>query len=170
MAKESQNRIKVMALIHEKLYRSKDFANVEFSDYITNLVNDLYGSYKVNTSRISLKMDIENISLGIDTAIPTGLIINELVTNCLKYAFPKNKGGEIRISLRSLDDGQNELIVSDNGVGIPENLDIKNAESLGLRMITNLTERSLHGKVNIKKDNGTEFQIIFKEKEYKDRI
>jgi len=98
------------------------------------------------------------------------LIINELVTNCLKYAFPKNKGGEIRISLRSLDDGQNELIVSDNGVGIPENLDIKNAESLGLRMITNLTERSLHGKVNIKKDNGTEFQIIFKEKEYKDRI
>ncbi len=170
MAKESQNRIKVMALIHEKLYRSKDFANVEFNDYIKNLVNDLFASYKVSTSRISLKMDIENISLGIDTAIPTGLIINELVTNCLKYAFPKDTDGEIRISLRSLDDGQNELIVSDNGVGLPENMDIKNAESLGLRMITNLTERSLHGKVNINRDNGTEFQIIFKEKEYTDRI
>jgi Amt family ammonium transporter len=170
MAKESQNRIKVMALIHEKLYRSKDFANVEFNDYIKNLVNDLFASYKVSTSRISLKMNIENISLGIDTAIPTGLIINELVTNCLKYAFSKEKVGEIRISLLSLGDGQNELIVSDNGVGLPETLDIKKAESLGLRMITNLTERSLHGKVMINKDNGTEFRIIFKEKEYKDRV
>ena len=93
-----------------------------------------------------------------------------MVTNCLKYAFSKDKDGEIGISLRSLGDGQNELIVSDNGIGIPENLDIKKAESLGLRMITNLTERSLHGKVMINIDNGTEFKIIFKEKEYKDRI
>ena len=170
MVRESQNRIKVMALIHEKLYRSKDFANVEFNDYIKDLVYDLFASYKVSTSRISLKMNIENISLGIDTAIPTGLIINELVTNCLKYAFPKDRDGEIRISLRPLDDGQNELIVGDNGIGLPENLDIKKAESLGLKMIINLTERSLHGKVKINIDNGTEFQILFKEKEYKDRI
>lgn len=170
LAQESQNRIKVMALIHEKLYRSKDFANVEFSDYIKNLVNDLFASYKVSTSRISLKMDIENISLGIDTAIPTGLIVNELVTNCLKYAFKPDKDGQIRISLRSLDNGEKELIVSDNGIGLPDSLDIDKAESLGLRMIANLTERSLHGKVNINKSNGTEFQIIFKEKEYKDRV
>ncbi|MGR3304153.1 MAG: ammonium transporter [Candidatus Scalindua sp.] len=170
MAKESQNRIKAMALIHEKLYRSKDFANVEFSDYIKDLVNDLFASYKVSSSRIALKLDIENISLGIDTAIPTGLIVNELVSNSLKYAFPEGKDGEIRISLRSLNDGEKELIVSDNGVGLPESLDIKKAESLGLRMIINLTERSLHGHVNINKSNGTEFQIIFKEKEYKERI
>jgi ammonium transporter len=170
MAQESQNRIKVMALIHEKLYRSKDFANVDFNDYIKNLVNDLFVSYKVSTSRISLKMDIENISLGIDTAIPIGLIINELVTNCLKYAFRPDKDGEIRISLRLLDKGMKELIVSDNGVGLPDSLDIKKAESLGLRMITNLTERSLHGTVTINRKNGTEFQIIFKEKEYKDRV
>ena len=169
-AKESQNRIKAMALIHEKLYRSKDFANVEFNDYIKTLVNDLFASYKVSASRVALKLDIENISLGIDTAIPTGLIINELVSNSLKYAFPEGKDGEIKIFLRSLNDGENELIVSDNGVGLPESLDIKKAESLGLRMITNLTERSLHGKVNINKSNGTEFQIIFKEKEYKERI
>ena len=169
IAKESQCRIKAMALIHEKLYRSKDFANVEFNEYIKDLVNDLFASYKVSSSRITLKMDIENISLGIDTAIPTGLIVNELVTNCLKHAFPEGKDGEIRISLRSLDDGEKELIVSDNGIGLPETLDIKRAESLGLRMITNLTERSLHGKVNINKINGTEFQIIFREKEYKDR-
>jgi ammonium transporter len=170
MAKESQNRIKAMALIHEKLYRSKDFANVEFSDYIKNLVNDLFASYRVSTSRVALKLDIKNISLGIDTAIPTGLIVNELVSNSLKYAFPEGMDGEIRISLRSLNNGEKELIVSDNGVGLPESLDIEKAESLGLRMITNLTERSLHGKVNINKSNGTEFQIIFKEKEYKERI
>jgi ammonium transporter len=170
MTKESQNRIKAMALIHEKLYRSKDFANVEFSDYIKSLVNDLFLSYKVDSSRISLKMNIENISLGIDTAINSGLIVNELITNCLKYAFPEGKNGEINISLRSLDDGKLELIVSDNGVGLPEALDIKKAESLGLRMITNLTERSLHGTVNINRSNGTEFQIIFKEKKYKNRL
>ena len=169
-AKESQNRIKAMALIHEKLYHSKDFANVEFNDYIKTLVNNLFASYKVSASRVALKLDIENISLGIDTAIPTGLIINELVSNSLKYAFPEGKDGEIKIFLRSLNDGENKLIVSDNGVGLPESLDIKKAESLGLRMITNLTERSLHGKVNINKSNGTEFQIIFKEKEYKERI
>lgn len=170
MAKESQNRIKAMALIHEKLYRSKDFANVEFNDYIRDMVNDLFASYKVNSSSIALNMDIENISLGIDTAIPAGLIVNELITNCLKHAFPEGKDGEIRISLRSLNDNEKELIVSDNGVGLPEYLDIKKAESLGLRMITNLTERSLHGKVDIIKGNGTKFQIIFKEKEYKDRV
>ncbi|MFQ5685336.1 MAG: sensor histidine kinase, partial [Candidatus Scalindua sp.] len=206
MAKESQNRIKAMALIHEKLYRSKDFANVEFNDYIKNLVNDLFLSYKVSPSSISLKMNIENISLGIDTAIPTGLIVNELVSNSLKYAFPEGKDGEIRISLHKIADfglqdadlkseirnpkslAQSarrpsasaeiapkqaeiyELVVSDNGVGLPESLDIKKAESLGLRMITNLTERSLHGKVNISKSNGTEFHIIFKEKEYRERI
>lgn len=170
MAKESQNRIKAMALIHEKLYRSEDFANVEFNDYIRDMVNDLFASYKVNSSSIALNMDIENISLGIDTAIPAGLIVNELVTNCLKHAFPEGKDGEIRISLRSLNDNEKELIVSDNGVGLPEYLDIKKAESLGLRMITNLTERSLHGKVDIIKGNGTKFQIIFKEKEYKDRV
>ncbi len=170
MAKESQNRIKVMALIHEKLYRSKDFANVEFNDYIKNLVNGLFTSYKVSSSRIVLKMDIENISLGIDTAINSGLIVNELVTNCLKHAFPEGRDGEIRISLCTLNDGEMELVVSDNGVGMPESLDIKKAESLGLRLITNLTERSLHGRVNINRENGTEFRIIFKERNYKDRI
>lgn len=173
MAKESQNRIKVMALIHEKLYRSKDFANVEFNDYIKDLVNDLFLSYKVSSSDIKLTMNIDTISLGIDTAIPCGLIINELVSNSLKYAFPKGKDGEIRISLQRIADvtsGMFELIVSDNGVGISPELDLKKTESLGLRLITNLAENQLQGNVEINREQGTKFQIRFKEAQYKQRI
>jgi two-component sensor histidine kinase len=173
MLKESQNRIKAMALIHEKLYRSKDFANVEFNDYIKDLVNDLFLSYKVSSSDIELKMNIDNISLGIDTAIPCGLIVNELVSNSLKYAFPKGKNGEIRISLRRIADLKSdmfELIVSDNGVGISQDLDFRNTESLGLRLITNLAENQLQGKVKLDRSKGTEFQIKFKEAKYKQRV
>jgi two-component sensor histidine kinase len=187
MLKESQNRIKAMALIHEKLYRSKDFANVEFNDYIKDLVNDLFASYKISNSRIALKLDIKNISLGIDTAIPCGLIVNELVSNSLKYAFPEGKDGEIRISLHKIADFacwparrglQNEdlkseiyeLVVSDNGVGISQDMDFRNTDSLGLRLITNLAENQLQGKVEINRDKGTKFQIKFKEAKYKQRI
>ncbi len=170
MLKESQNRIKAMALIHEKLYRSKDLANIDFNDYIKNLVNDLFLSYKVSTGKVALKMNIETVSFGIDTAIPCGLIVNELVSNSLKYAFPKGKDGEIKISLRTLEEGDIELIVSDNGVSIPKDLDFRNTESLGLRLITNLAEKQLQGKVELNRNKGTEFQIKFKETKYKERI
>jgi two-component sensor histidine kinase len=170
MLKESQNRIKAMALIHEKLYRSKDLANIDFNDYIKNLVNDLFLSYKVSTGKVTLKMNIETVSFGIDTAIPCGLIVNELVSNSLKYAFPEGRDGEIKISLRSPEEGDIELIVSDNGVGIPKDLDFRNTESLGLRLITNLTEKQLQGKVELNRNNGTEFQIKFKEVKYKERV
>jgi len=170
MLKESQNRIKAMALIHEKLYRSKDLANIDFNDYIKNLVNDLFISYKVSTGKITMKMNIEAVSFGIDTAIPCGLIVNELVSNSLKYAFPKGKDGEIKISLRTLEEGDIELIVSDDGIGVPKDLDFRNTESLGLRLITNLTEKQLQGKVELNRNKGTEFQIKFKEAKYKERI
>ncbi|MFQ5713816.1 MAG: ammonium transporter [Candidatus Scalinduaceae bacterium] len=170
MLKESQNRIKAMALIHEKLYRSKDLANIDFNDYIKNLVNDLFLSYKASTGKVTLKMNIETVSFGIDTAIPCGLIINELVSNSLKYAFPEGKDGEIKISLRTLDEGDIELIVSDNGVGIPKDLDFRNTESLGLRLITNLAETQLQGKVELNRNKGTEFQIKYKEVKYKERV
>lgn len=165
MLKESQNRIKAMALIHEKLYRSKDLANIDFNDYIKNLVNDLFISYKVNTGKIVLKMNIDTVSFGIDTAIPCGLIVNELVSNSLKYAFPEGEEGEIKVSLHRITDLKSkmfELTVSDNGVGIPEDLDIRKTESLGLRLITNLAERQLQGKVKLNRNKGTEFRIKFK--------
>ncbi len=107
---------------------------------------------------------------GIEAAIPCGLIVNELVSNSLKYAFPEGKDGEIIVSFRTLGEDQYELIVSDNGVGLPEDLDLKKAETLGLRLATNFTERTLHGKIEMKRHKGTEFQIIFKEKKYKERM
>jgi len=170
MVKESQIRIKAIALIHEKLYCSKDLASIDFNDYIRSLVNDLFLSYKANTNKIELNVNIENVSLGIEAAIPCGLIVNELVSNSLKYAFPEGRDGEMRISLRLLDEGQYELIVSDNGIGMPKDIDFKNSGSLGLRLVTNFTERTLHGKIELKKLKGTEFQIIFKEKKYKERM
>jgi len=169
MLQESQNRIKAMALIHEKLYRSENLANIDFNDYMKNLVNDLFLTYKVSSGKVSLKINIAPISFGIDTAIPCGLIVNELVTNSLKYAFPEGKGGEIRISLCKNAETF-ELNVSDNGIGIPEDLDYRHTESLGLRLIINLSENQLQGTVRLIKDKGTGFHITFKEIKYKERI
>ena len=123
--KVSQNRIESMALIHEKLYQCKDLAQIEFSEYIRDLVANLFSSYEVNSSAITLETSIDNIFLGIDAAIPCGLIINELVLNCLKHAFPAGRSGKIYIDLYSIEDNKYKLIISDNGIGFPQNLDLK---------------------------------------------
>jgi len=170
MFKESQDRIKAMALIHENLCRSKDLANIDFNEYIKKLTKDLFLSYKIDTSKIILKINIETIPFGIDTAIPCGLIVNELVSNSLKYAFPNEREGEINISLRSLVNDDIELIVSNDGVGFPEDFDFRNTESLGLRLVTNLAENQLQGKIELKRSRGAEFSIRFKEIKYKKRI
>lgn len=163
MLQESQNRIKVMVLIHEKLYGCGDIANIDFKDYISCLVNELFRLYLVDNSKIKLGMDIGFITLGIDTAIPCGLIVNELISNCLKYAFPEERDGEINITFRRLEKQEIELTVSDNGVGIPESLDYRNTESLGLQLIVNLTEHQLDGDVELYRNNGTKFIVRFNE-------
>jgi two-component sensor histidine kinase len=170
MVKESQDRIKAMALIHENLYRSKDLSNIDFNDYIKSLAKGLLLSYKMDTSKIALKINIETVSFSIETAIPCGLIINELISNSLKYAFPDGRDGEINISLRSLDKDELEIIVSNDGVSFPKDLDFRNTESLGLRLVTNLAENQLHGKIELNRSKGTEFQIRFKEIKYKKRM
>ena len=161
MLKESQNRIRSMAFIHEKLYQSKDLANIDFNRYIKSLTDDLFRSYGVSTDKIALKMDIESVSLGVDAAIPCGLIINELVSNSLKHAFPGGREGEIKIVLRRTDGKEIELLVSDDGVGIPEDLDFRNTESLGLQLVTGLSEDQLQGKIELNRAKGTEFRIRF---------
>lgn len=159
--KESRNRIRTMALVHEELYKSKDLTRIDFNLYIKHLANTLFRSYGVDTKKISLMMDIKDIMLEIDTAIPCGLIVNELVSNCLKHAFPDDKTGEIKIALCSTTDNEIEISVIDNGVGMDPNLDLENSASFGLKLVHILTDQ-INGRLKIKSDKGTEFQIRFK--------
>jgi len=160
--KEARNRIKSMALVHEKLYQSKDFMKVEFSGYVRSLIAELVQSYRVSIAHIRVNIDVEDIALRINKAIPCGLIINELLSNALKYAFPDpHQEGEISVSLHPAGDGQIELVVSDNGVGIPEALDMTAAESLGLDLVTDLAKKQLHGEIRVERTEGTTFHITF---------
>ncbi len=166
--KESQNRVQSMAMIHEKLYESENLTNINFVEYIQSLVSNLFNSYNIKNSRIKTILKLGKVNLNIETAIPCGLIISETVSNCLKYAFPNDMSGEIFISLKSVDSGY-ELIIRDNGIGLPEKLEFDKLESLGLLLVNNLAEQ-IDGKLVINKQNPTEFKITFKELEYKNRM
>jgi len=167
MFKESQDRIRSMSLIHERLYQSADLAQIDFSHYIQNLANHLFQSYRIDPEAVILKTDVRDVSLDINRAIPCGLIINELVSNSLKYAFPhvkeadkkKAKKGEIDIQLTA-DDGKVTLLVKDNGIGLSEDMDIETADSFGLQLVTTLVSQ-LNGKINIKRKPGATFKITF---------
>jgi PAS domain S-box-containing protein len=169
MFKESQNRVRSMALIHEKLYQSKDISRIDFTEYIRNLAGNLIRSYGASPAKVKLVIDADQISLGVDTAIPCGLIINELVTNSLKYAFTDGRKGEIRVSLRNETDGKGQyrLIVADNGVGFPESIDLRKTTTLGLQLVSTLTDQ-LNGTIEVKRENGTEFIIRFSEVKARD--
>jgi len=158
--RESQTRVRSMALIHEKLYQSKDLNKIEFSEYIESLIKDLFKSYNIDFDRIKLNSKLEGIFFEIDTAILCGLIINELVSNSLKHAFPLNKKGEIFISLDKDDNNKYTLILKDNGIGFPPNVDFRKTESLGLQLVTTLTEQ-LGGTIELHKNGYTEFIIAF---------
>lgn len=162
--KSSQNRIKSMALIHEKLYKSKDFTRIDFSKYVQGLSNDLFRVYGINQDVVKLNIDIKDVLLNINTAIPCGLIINELVSNSLKHAFPDNRKSKIKIAMSSLNNNEIELTVSDNGIGIPEEVDIKSTKSLGLHLVTILAEDQLKGEIKLDKTKGTKFHMILRMK------
>jgi two-component sensor histidine kinase/CBS domain-containing protein len=163
MFKDSQNRIRSMALIHEKLYQSKDLSRIDFAEYIHDLAGNLLRSYKASSHAITLKTTVNDITLNIDTAIPCGLIINELMSNSLKHAFPTpSKDNEICINIYSSDNDQFILNVSDNGIGFPKDLDFRNTESLGLELVCTLTEQ-LDGTIELDSSRGTSFNIIFSE-------
>ncbi len=173
MFKESQNRVRSMALIHEKLYQSEDLARIDFAEYIQDLANYLIRMYGTGTYRVRLRVNVENVSLDVDMAIPCGLIVNELISNSLKYAFPmedraldeqQKSEAEIRVDLRSDNSGNLMLIVNDNGVGFPENLDFRETESLGLQLVNTLTEQ-LEGSIELDRTSGTTFKITFEKPE-----
>jgi len=155
----SQERIRAMALVHEKLYQSEDLARIDFGEYIKSLAIDLGSSYGLSSRDIDLKIDVENILLGVDTAIPCGVIVNELVANSLKHAFPGDRTGEIAISFREVD-GQYTMIFKDDGVGLPEGLDISSPSSLGLTIVNALTGQ-LGGTIGLVNNGGTEISITF---------
>ena len=157
--KESQNRARSMALIHERLYQSTDLKRIDFGDYIRTLANDLYRTYVMDFNLIKLNIDLEDIMLDIDISIPLGLIVNELVTNSLKHAFPNGKSGKINIKFHK-SDNKYILTVSDNGIGFPGDIDYENTDSLGLRLVTSLTEQ-IDGEIEFNNISGTSFRIIF---------
>ncbi len=165
MFKESQERVKSMALVHEKLYQSEDLARIDFAGYIESVVEELRRSYRSERAGIGIKTEVENIRLGVDYAIPCGLIINELVSNSLKHAFPQGEGGEVRIAMRQVGEDEVELEVSDNGIGLPESVGVRNAESLGLRLVSMLAEDQLVGEMELDRSEGTKFRIRFRVRE-----
>ncbi|HBL14769.1 MAG TPA: hypothetical protein DD379_25945, partial [Cyanobacteria bacterium UBA11162] len=164
MFQESRDRVQSMALIHEKLYGSKMIDSLDFQDYIHSLTNHLCSSYDCTTKGVSLQLNIEPISLDIDLASPCGLIVNELVTNALKHAFPPGHFGEITVEFHSAKDNNFILDVRDNGVGMAEEIDISTQKSLGLRLVRSLAIKQLKGTVEVDKTVGTRFQIKFPKK------
>jgi two-component sensor histidine kinase len=159
--KESQNRAKSMAMIHEKLYRSGDLEHLNFAEYIVNLSNDLYDTYTLDKNLIKLVLDIDEVTLNVEISIPLALILNELLTNSLKHAFPDGRGGEIKVELKRYDESF-KLSVSDNGITFPEDLDYRNTDTLGILIVNSLTDQ-INGKLNLEKSNGTKFTVTFKD-------
>lgn len=164
--RESQNRIKAMVLIHEKLYQSESLVKINFYDYVHNLATNLLHSYSSSPTKITLKLEIAQVELPVDTAIPCGLIINELVTNALKHAFPADRAGEIQICFSLLENNQYLLVIADNGVGIPESIvwsdtnDLSNLTSLGLQLVHAFLHQ-LRGTLEIKRTCGSSFELSF---------
>ena len=168
MFKESQRRIRSMALIHERLYQSSDFSRIEFSQYLRNLATHLFHSYQVDASRVYLKIEAEEVHLNINTAIPCGLIVNELVSNALKHGFPEGRSGELGIDLRRAEGDAYVLRVKDDGVGFPEELDFRKTETLGLQIVNTLVSQ-IDASIDLVRDKGTEFTIHFQEVKYRQR-
>ncbi|MGC1135550.1 MAG: histidine kinase dimerization/phosphoacceptor domain -containing protein, partial [Nitrososphaeraceae archaeon] len=168
-----KNRIKSMALIHDKFYQSEDMSSIKFKEYIKSLSNYLLRSYEINPNHIKIKTDVEQVLMSIEKAIPCGLIINELISNSLNHAFPNKKKGQIKIILhryngtpsipsKSKAQKNNKLIlsVSNNGVNFPKDLDFRNTNSLGLQLVCELTDQ-LRGRIELIRSRGTRFNIIF---------
>ena len=161
--RESQNRVRAMALVHEKLYQTRDISKIDLGEYIRFLAESLFQSYGARSRKIGLNTDIKEIHVDINTAIPFGLIMNELISNSLKYAFPEGMEGKLEITITTTNELIN-VVCRDNGVGIPADLDWRNTQSLGLRLVNSLVEQ-LNGTIDLDMSAGTQFTLTLKEKE-----
>ena len=157
---ESRDRIHSMALLHESLYKSDNLARIDFREYIQQLADHLFRSYGVAAERIHLRAEMDPVFLNMDNAVPCGLLINELISNSLKYAFPNERNGEIHVGVRSVDDHV-KVTVADDGVGLPAGFDWANARSLGLRLVRTLAQQ-LEATLEHVAGSGTRFQLTFR--------
>jgi len=155
----AHNRIKSMALVHEGLYRSKDLARIDFADYVKRITTHLFSVYNQVSKSINLKLEVGKVYFDINTAIPCGLIINELVTNSLKHAFPKGESGEIWVKIEKNQD-KFTVFVKDTGKGFPEDIDFLRAKTLGMQLVTDLVKQ-LNGRIRLDRRSGTKFKITF---------
>lgn len=169
MFEESQNRLYSMALIHEKLYRSKNLDKINFGEYLEDLVTNLFHSYNISDRRIELEVLAEPIFLNLETATPCGLIANELVSNTLKHAFPARTNGTVSVECYQTGEGEIHLLVKDNGAGFPKNLDFRKTNSMGFQVVCTLTEQ-LEGTIELSGEIGTTFHLKFHELKYSHRL
>jgi PAS domain S-box-containing protein len=161
MLRDGQNRIRSMSLIHQVLYQSNDFASVDFANFLDSLVPTLISSYSVDPERIGLVTETSAVHLPIDCAIPCGLIVNELITNALKHAFPDGRRGQVRIALDATHDDHVILSVSDDGIGMAEAVDLEDPITLGLQLVSLLTEQ-IGGKLDVRRADPTRFELRFR--------
>ncbi|MEL6322429.1 MAG: histidine kinase dimerization/phosphoacceptor domain -containing protein, partial [Cyanobacteria bacterium J06626_14] len=159
--RDSQSRIRAMALVHEQLYQSKDLAKIELADYAKSLAHSLLDTYRATNPNVSIQLDIEPQQLNIETALPCGLILTELISNALKYAFPEGRSGKITVISAASPEEQVMLMIQDDGIGLPSDFNLKTASSLGLRLVRNLAKQ-VKGEILILPEiAGTKFQLSF---------
>ncbi len=158
---ESSNRVNAMAIVHEILYQSDSLARIDLHAYVNRLASGLFAMYRASVRGIRLSIKIQQVFLSMDEAVPCGLVINELISNSLKYAFPDHHSGEITIEAHARDPEQIELHVSDNGIGLPQAIDLQRVSTLGLKMVRGLIESQLGGTIQIDRRQGTRFNIRF---------
>ena len=158
--KESQNRVYAMSAVHETLHGSDNLSQIDLKTYLSKVTTSIFQTYSINPDKVKLNISVEEIPISIDQANPIGLVINELISNSLKYAFPDERKGEITVSMKKLNK-ELELTIMDDGIGMPDGLDWKNSTSLGLKLVRTLVENQLGGSLDMESENGTKFTIKF---------
>ncbi|MGB9929436.1 MAG: sensor histidine kinase [Methanosarcina sp.] len=159
--RECQNRVASISLIHQELYKSKNTDNLDFTAYIKKLTNSIIDSYTIGRNKVRLNLNLEHVCLDMERAIPLGIIVNEIISNSIKYAFPGKRKGEIWINLcKNKENFHYIFTIADNGIGISEDIDLENTDSLGLKLV-NILVNQIDGKLEINRASGTEFKICF---------
>jgi two-component sensor histidine kinase len=164
---DTESRIKSMALIHEQLYRSDDFSRIDIAAYVERLIDAITPHHLKRSEAIEIITELDQVSLTVGTALPCSLLINELVTNCLKHAFPNGQSGRIKVEFHKIPGNRYRIVVADNGVGLPTDLDLHKTKSLGLQLVANLAELQLRGNIDLSVNNGTIVTIEFSDIEEK---